>query len=148
MVCIYLPQSTDLKLYSDVPTVDFVDTWTFVTVFTSRDLGANIWVLANGSKMICQPLGLIRDKVYHLDQSHFCQLLIFVGCSFLSITHYCWLLICVGCSCQFVSNHYKWTWVALLFELLMSFWDKSVQTKVGCSLMSVAHVNLGQTITN
>ena len=67
MLWIYPPSSTDLKLYSDVPTVDFVDTWTFVTVFTSRHLGPNIWVLANGSKMICQPLGLIRDKVYHLD---------------------------------------------------------------------------------
>ena len=110
-------------------------------------------------------------------------MLIFVGCSFLSIAHYCRLLICVGCSCQFGSNHYKWTWVALLFELLMSFWDKSVQTKVGCScqfgsnhykliwvvllfellmsfwvlsiqtklgcsLVLVAHVHLGQTITN
>ena len=47
----------DLKLCSDVPIVDFVDTWTFVTIFTSRHLGPNIWVLANGSKMICQPLG-------------------------------------------------------------------------------------------
>ena len=46
----------DLKLCSDVPIVNFVDTWTFVTVFTSRHLGRNIWVLANGSKMICQPL--------------------------------------------------------------------------------------------
>ena len=30
----------------------------------------------------------------------------------------------------------------------MSFWDKTVQTKVGCSLVSVAHVHLGQTIRN
>ena len=29
----------------------------FKSVFTSRHLGPNIWVLANGSKMICQPLG-------------------------------------------------------------------------------------------
>ena len=59
MLRIYLPLSTDLKLCSNVPTptVNFVDTWTFVTVFTSRHLGPNIWVLANGSKIICQPLG-------------------------------------------------------------------------------------------
>ena len=56
MLRIYLPSSTDLKLCSDVPIVDFVDTWTFVTVFMSRHLGPNIWVLANGSKMICQTL--------------------------------------------------------------------------------------------
>ena len=36
MLRIYLPSSTDLELCSDVPTVDFVDTWTFVTVFKSR----------------------------------------------------------------------------------------------------------------
>ena len=30
----------------------------------------------------------------------------------------------------------------------MSFWDKTVQTKVGCSLVSVADVHLGQTIRN
>ena len=57
MLRIYLPSSMDLKLCADVPTVDFVNTWTFVTIFTSRHLGPNIWVLANGSKMICQPLG-------------------------------------------------------------------------------------------
>ena len=57
MLRIYLPSSTDLKLCSDVPTVDFVDTWTFVTESMSRHLGPNIWVLANGSKMISQPLG-------------------------------------------------------------------------------------------
>ena len=57
MFWIYLPSSTDLKLCSDVPIVDFVDTWIFVTILTSRHLGSNIWVLANGSKMICQPLG-------------------------------------------------------------------------------------------
>ena len=57
MLRIYLPSSTDLKLCSDVAIVDFVDTWTFVAVFTSRHLGPNIWVLANGSKIICQPLG-------------------------------------------------------------------------------------------
>ena len=57
MLRIYLPSSMDLKLCFDVLTVDFVDTWTFVTVFTSRHLGPNIWVLANGSKMIYQPLG-------------------------------------------------------------------------------------------
>ena len=45
MLRIYLPSSTDLKLCSDVPTVDFVNTWTFVTIFTSRYLGSNIWVL-------------------------------------------------------------------------------------------------------
>ena len=56
MLRIYLPSSTDLKLYSDVPIVNFVDTWTFFTVFMSRHLGPNIWVLANGSKMIFQPL--------------------------------------------------------------------------------------------
>ena len=56
MLQIYLPSSMDLKLCSYVPTVDFIDTLTFVTVFTSRHLGPNIWVLANGSKMICQPL--------------------------------------------------------------------------------------------
>ena len=56
MLRIYLPSSTDLKLCSDVPTVDFVDTWTFVTGFTSRYLGPNIWVLANKSKMICHQL--------------------------------------------------------------------------------------------
>ena len=49
-----LDVNTDLKLCSDVAIVDFVDTWTFVAVFTSRHLGPNIWVLANGSKMICQ----------------------------------------------------------------------------------------------
>ena len=43
MLRIYLPSSTDLKLCSDVPIVDFVDTWTFVTIFTSRHLGPNIW---------------------------------------------------------------------------------------------------------
>ena len=47
----------DFKLCSDVPTVNFANTWTFVTIFMSRHLGPNIWVLANGSKMICQPLG-------------------------------------------------------------------------------------------
>ena len=57
MLRIYLPSSTDLKLCSDVPIVDFVDTWTFVTKSMSRNLGPNIWVLANGSKIICQPLG-------------------------------------------------------------------------------------------
>ena len=57
MLRIYLPSSTSLKLCSDIPTVDFVDTRTFVTVFMSRHLGPNIWVLANGSKIICQPLG-------------------------------------------------------------------------------------------
>ena len=57
MLRIYLPSSTDLKLCSDVPIIDFIDKWTFVTVFTSRQLGPNIWVLANGSKMICQHLG-------------------------------------------------------------------------------------------
>ena len=56
MLRIYLPSSTDLKLCSDVPIVNFVDTWTFVTIFTSRHLSPNIWVLAKGSKMICQPL--------------------------------------------------------------------------------------------
>ena len=45
MLRIYLPSSTDLKLCSDVPTVDFVNKWTFVTIFTSRYLGSNIWVL-------------------------------------------------------------------------------------------------------
>ena len=57
MLQIYLPLSMDLKLCSNVPTVNFVDTWTFVTVFTSRYLSLIIWVLANGSKIICQPLG-------------------------------------------------------------------------------------------
>ena len=57
MLRIYLPLSTDLKLCSDVPTVDFVDTWTFVTVFMSNHLDPNTWVIANGSKTICQPLG-------------------------------------------------------------------------------------------
>ena len=33
MLRIYLPSSTDLKLCSDVPIVDCVDTWSFVTVF-------------------------------------------------------------------------------------------------------------------
>ena len=56
MLRIYLPSSTDLKLCSDVPIVDCVDTWTFVTGFTSRYLGPNIWVLANKSKMICHQL--------------------------------------------------------------------------------------------
>ena len=57
MLRIYLPSSMDLKLCADVPTVDFVNTWTFVTIFTSRHLGPNIWVLANGSRIIFQPLG-------------------------------------------------------------------------------------------
>ena len=52
MLRIYLPSSTDLKQCSDVPTVNFVDTWTFTTIFRSRHLGPNIWVLANGSKKI------------------------------------------------------------------------------------------------
>ena len=39
MLRIYLHSSTNLKLCSDVPIVDFVDTW------TSRYLGSNIWVL-------------------------------------------------------------------------------------------------------
>ena len=56
MLRIYLPSSIGLKLCSDVPSVDFVDTWTFVTIFTSRYLGPNIWVLANKSKMICHQL--------------------------------------------------------------------------------------------
>ena len=30
----------------------------------------------------------------------------------------------------------------------MSFLDKTIQTKVGCSFVSVAHVHLGQTIRN
>ena len=47
----------DMKLCSNVPTVDFVDTWTFVTIFKSRHLDPNNWVLANGSIMIYQPLG-------------------------------------------------------------------------------------------
>merc|ERR1712001_100544 len=38
--------------------------------------------------------------------------------------------------------------VCSFVELLMSFWDKKVQTKVSCSLLSVAHVHLGQTIRN
>ena len=38
MLRIYLPSSTDLKLCSDVPIVNFVNTWTFITVFTSRYL--------------------------------------------------------------------------------------------------------------
>ena len=44
----------DLKLCSHLPTVNFVDTWTFITIFTSRSRhsGPNIWVLANGSKKI------------------------------------------------------------------------------------------------
>ena len=44
----------DLKLCSNLPTVNFIDTWTFVTIFTSRSRhsGPNIWVLANGSKKI------------------------------------------------------------------------------------------------
>ena len=66
MLWIYLPSSTDLKLCSDVPTVNFVDTWTFVTVFMSRYLGPNIWVLANRSKMICQPLGHFRAAHFYL----------------------------------------------------------------------------------
>ena len=41
MLRIYLPSSTDLKLCSNIPTVNFVDTWTFVTVFTSRYLNIN-----------------------------------------------------------------------------------------------------------
>ena len=45
MLRIYLPSSTDLKLCSDVPTVDSINKWTFVTIFTSRYLGSNIWVL-------------------------------------------------------------------------------------------------------
>ena len=51
MLRIYLPKSTDLKLCSDVPT------WTFVTIFKSRHLDPNNWVLANGSKTIYQTLG-------------------------------------------------------------------------------------------
>ena len=47
MLRIYLPSSMDLKLCADLPTVDFVNTWTFVTIFTSRHLGPNIWVLAS-----------------------------------------------------------------------------------------------------
>ena len=43
MLWIYLPSSTDLKLCSDVPIIHFVNTWTFLTVFTSRHLGPNIW---------------------------------------------------------------------------------------------------------
>ena len=72
MLQIYLPSSTDLKLCSDVPTVDFVDTWTFVTIFMSRYLGPNIWVLANRSKMICQPLGHLLGpvKCLHLGTLH------------------------------------------------------------------------------
>ena len=59
-----LEVNTDLKLCSHVPIVDFFNTWTFVTVFTSRHLGPNIWVLANGSKMICQPLGHLLGPGY------------------------------------------------------------------------------------
>ena len=55
MLQIYLPSSTDLKLYSDVPIITH-DTWTIVTIFMSRHLGPNFWVLANGSKIIYQPL--------------------------------------------------------------------------------------------
>ena len=43
MLWIYLPSSTDLKLCSNVPIIHFVNTWTFLTVFTSRNLGPNIW---------------------------------------------------------------------------------------------------------
>ena len=46
MLRIYLPSSMDLKLCSNVLIVNFVDTWTFVTIFTSSYLGSNIWVLA------------------------------------------------------------------------------------------------------
>ena len=46
MLQIYLPSSTDLKLYSYVRIVDFVDTWTCITIYMSRHLGPNI----------CQPL--------------------------------------------------------------------------------------------
>ena len=71
MLRIYLPSSTDLKLCSDVIIVDFVDTWTFVTEFMSRHLGLNIWVLANGSKIICQPLGhLLGPRSQVLTQAH------------------------------------------------------------------------------
>ena len=66
MLRIYLPSSTDLKLCSDVPIVNFVDTWTFVTIFTSRHLSPNIWVLAKGSKMICQPLEHLLGGSRHM----------------------------------------------------------------------------------
>ena len=45
MLRISLPSSMDLKLCSNVPVVNFVDTWTFVTVFTS-----SIWVPSFGSR--------------------------------------------------------------------------------------------------
>ena len=44
MLRIYLPSSTDLKLCSDVPTVDFINKWTFVTY-----LHPGTWVLTSGS---------------------------------------------------------------------------------------------------
>ena len=65
-----------------------------------------------------------------------------------TITNDYGLLFNVGCSCQFGSNHYKLIWVVLLYELLMSFWVLSIQTKLGCSLVLVAHVHLSQTIRN
>ena len=78
MLRIYLPSSTDLKLCSNVPIIDFVDTWTFIChriyvsnpylrpgtwVLTSGSLQmglkwfVNLWDTGNWSKMICQPLG-------------------------------------------------------------------------------------------
>ena len=78
MLRIYLPSSTDLKLCSDVPIIDFVNTWTFIChriyvsnpylrpgtwVLTSGSLQmglkwfVNLWDTGNWSKMICQPLG-------------------------------------------------------------------------------------------
>ena len=70
MLRIYLPSSTNFKLCSDVPTVDCIDTWTFITiicpgtwVLTSGSLQmglkwfVNLWDTGNWSKMICQPLG-------------------------------------------------------------------------------------------
>ena len=83
----------------------------FVTVFTSRHLGPNIWVLANGSKMICQPLGLIRDKVYHLDFRlvPFLSVAHFIDCLLLLVAHLCWLL--------------------------MSIWVKPLQIDMGCSFV-------------
>ena len=55
----------DLKLCSDVPTVNFVDTWTFVIApyLPPGTWSPNIWDLANGCKLICQPLGDLLGPV-------------------------------------------------------------------------------------
>ena len=57
MLRIYLPSYNGFDAPMYLSLTSSTHGHSFVTVFTSRHLGPNIWVLANGSKMICQPLG-------------------------------------------------------------------------------------------